>query len=333
MGQINKKILILRFSSLGDVIMANFSVMKIKKKHPDWEITWLVDSYYGSIVKPQPWVDEVIEWNRKKDGNTGFLKVLHDVRRRHFDILIDFHNSDRSSFFSLFSGVPLRYRSRRRFPLTHNRDSFNGLWDPGMTVNACRNYLSPPETSDRIRGIIGKKTGSRSLSLAIGASYEKKRWPVSCWTKFCAIAAEAGFVMYLLGDGEDEINNAKEISSTLGSQRVVNLVGQLSMPELIQVINETDATVSGDTGPVHIARALGKPLVAMFGPSAVSNRNYVESLGNVFYCSCPKQGCLDFSCSKPCMETIPPDKIVNCIYKIFQRGSSGSAGYVSCLNC
>ena len=325
MDKFKKKVLVLRFSSLGDVVIANFRVMKIKEGHPDWHITWLVDSAYASIVRPQPWVDEVIEWDRKKDGNIGFLKILREVRHRDFDILLDFHNSDRSSFFSLFSGIPLRYRGRKRFPLTHNMDSFSGVWDHGTYINTCGSYLFPPETSDRIREIMKMRPNGPSLSLPIGASYAKKRWPVDNWTEFCTIAAKAGYMMYLLGDGSDEMKNAQEISRAVDSEMLVDLVGQLSMSDLVQVINETDATVSGDTGSLHIARALGKPLAAMFGPSFIADRKYVESLGNIFYCSCPKQGCLDFSCEKPCMETIPPGRIIDCVNRIFSGLQVGEA--------
>ena len=76
MGYENKKVLIVRFSSLGDVIIANYSVKKIKEKNPHWHITWLVDSMYRDIVKSQPWIDDVMTWNRQKEGNRGFVKAI-----------------------------------------------------------------------------------------------------------------------------------------------------------------------------------------------------------------------------------------------------------------
>ena len=105
----NKKVLFLKFSSLGDVIISNYYAKEIKRKHPDWHLTWLVDSLYKDIVKYQPWVDDLMTWDRQKEGNKGFIKTIKDVRSRGFDILIDMHNTDRSSFFSFFSHIPQRF--------------------------------------------------------------------------------------------------------------------------------------------------------------------------------------------------------------------------------
>ena len=98
----NKKVLFLKFSSLGDVIISNYYAKKIKYKHPDWHMVWLVDSMYRDIVKSQPWIDDVMTWNRQKEGNRGFVKAIMEVRSKGFDVLIDMHNTDRSSIFSFF---------------------------------------------------------------------------------------------------------------------------------------------------------------------------------------------------------------------------------------
>ena len=81
----------------------------------------------------------------------------------------------------------------------------------------------------------------------------------------------------------------------------------------MQVIDNSCVTVSGDTGAIHIARALGKKTIAMFGPSSINDVLYVESLKNVFYCDCPDKGCHNFECSKPCMDTISPIAVYDCL--------------------
>ena len=331
MSYFQKKVLFLRFSSLGDVIIANFRAMKVKDKHPDWHVTWLVDSAYADLVRSQPWIDDVIGWNRRRDGNVGFLKVLKEVRRRRFDILLDMHSSDRSSLFSLLSGIPLRYSGRKRFLFTHNCYSFDGVWDKEQRLCSCSRYLYPPQTSERIRGLLKTQMEVPALAIPIGASYVKKRWPVKNWIDFCTIAAKAGYKLYLLGDGSDEIKSSNEISAAVKSDNIINLVGKLSIFELVQVVNEADVTISGDTGTLHIARALGKPVVAMFGPSYIADKPYVESFKNVFYCSCPQQGCLNFGCEKPCMETISPDAVIKNVNNIFLNKNDKAAE--NALNC
>ena len=309
-----KDVLFLRFSSLGDVIIANFAAMKIKEAHPDWRLTWLVDAIYVDIVRSQPWVDEVIAWNRRRDGNSGFMKIIGEVRRSEYAILIDMHGTDRSSFFSLCSGIPIRYCGKHRFPFTHTTHDAANFWDSSQQLAECRKYLCVPTIKKD--WIPQHLRNGKLLACAIGASYSKKRWPVDNWIEFCKLAAEHGYNFCLLGNGADEVAAANIISEAMPSQCFVNLVGKLSLSELIQVIDSTDLTVSGDTGVLHIARALGKPLIAMFGPTSLGDTEYMKSLNNIFLCDCPKQGCEFYACDKPCMETIAPHSVIECIKTI-----------------
>lgn len=110
-----QNVLFLRFSSLGDVIFANYTAMRIKEKNPDFRLTWLVDSFYADIVRTQPWVDDVMVWDRKRTKNRGFLEILRQVRRRRFDILVDMHTSDRTSLFLFFAAYRYGTDVRRDF--------------------------------------------------------------------------------------------------------------------------------------------------------------------------------------------------------------------------
>lgn len=306
MREISKKVLFLRFSSLGDVILSNFYLMKIKQTHPDWHLTWLVDSMYGDMVRSQPWVDDVIVWDRQNEGNMGFVRTIERVRSGRFDVLVDMHNTDRSSFFSLFSNIPIRYTDRYRLPLAHNKHSFEGLFDITTDIAQAKKYLFSPPITERVRKLLPSSEGAPMVVLAIGASYLKKRWPIKNWTQFCRMATGSGHCLLLTGNGQDEEKDADTIIRGVGHPLLINLVGKLSLNELIQVVDSGDITISCDTGTLHMARALGKDTIAMFGPSTLKDTSYFESLKNVFYCNCPDRGCHDFKCEKPCMETISP---------------------------
>ncbi|MGE4445455.1 MAG: glycosyltransferase family 9 protein [Synergistaceae bacterium] len=321
MGNEKKKVLLIRFSSLGDVVLANFFAKKIKQKNPLWHLTWLVDSVYRDIVIPQPWVDDVIVWNRKKDGNLGFIKIIKFIRSQNFDILIDMHNTDRSSLLSLLSGVPLRYADRFRLPFAHNIHSFKTIADESEKISECSAYLHPTGSHKIIDRYFNNSKAKKRLTLAIGASYENKRWPINRWIEFVKLALDANFILYLVGDGEDEIRGAKEVTNAVKSEELVDLVGRLSLSELVQVVNETDATISGDTGILHIARALGKHIIGLFGPNVLS-ADYMQSLSKALYCSCPELGCKNWRCSKPCLDTIPAEAVLESVMEIVERGDS-----------
>ncbi|MGD9639817.1 MAG: glycosyltransferase family 9 protein [Synergistaceae bacterium] len=318
MGYENKKVLIVRFSSLGDVIIANYSVKKIKEKNPHWHITWLVDSMYLDIVKSQPWVDDVIGWDRRNERNRGFINTLKDVRSRGFDVLIDMHNTDRSSFFSFFSNIPERYVERYRLPFAHNIHSFDKIINLKEKLTDCSSYLHVSEKHSAISDYFRDGKNNKRLTLAIGASYKNKRWPVHRWIEFCKSAIEVGFVLYLVGDGRDEITEAAEIVSSVNSENLVDLVGKMSLIELIQTVNKTDATISGDTGVLHIARALGKNIIGLFGPNVLPD-DYMSSLTKTFFSNCPDLGCRNWKCSKPCLETIEVPAVLNSVKMIMER--------------
>lgn len=301
-----KKLLFLRFSSLGDVALANFTAMKIKEAHPDWHLVWLVDSNYAEIVRAQPWVDEVMEWNRDRDGNAGFVRVLREARERKFDILVDMHNVDRSSIFSLFCGIPVRYADGKRLPFAHNRHSFDGLCDMNERLENCRRYLYAPNEAEvpvTFKNCIEK---GPAIAFAIGASKVKKQWPAERWIELCGLVSGAGMRGVLLGHGKYERRKSEEIEAACPD--VLNLTGRLSLTELVSVIDGCAAAVSGDTGTLHIARALGKPSVALFGPTLI-DRDYMGSLGCVLYADCPELDCKNWECGKDCLETIGAEDV------------------------
>lgn len=318
MADKRKEVLFLRFSSLGDIIFANYTAMRVKEKHPDFRLTWLVDSLYAGIVRAQPWVDAVIEWDRKNTGNRGYLELLRKVRRMGFDILVDMHGSDRSSLFSLLSGIKERYCPIHRFPFTHTNFDFSDLMDTSCEMSEYRSYLCAPRgVSDGWRV---PDDGRKKLGLAIGASAPVKRWPIRRWIEFCRLASEAGYGTYLMGSGEDEARAAREICEGAKSPLVTDMVGRTSIEGSIALVSEMDAVISGDTGLMHIARALGKPVAGLFGPNFPgAGTMYMESLGSCFFCGCPEKGCEKLECSRLCLEDIGASEVFAAAKRLTQR--------------
>ena len=306
-----KKMLFLKFSSLGDVILSNYTAMKLKEAYPDYSLTWVTDSMYEEIVASQPWVDNVISWNRKKDGNRGFFDIIKRIRREKYDLLVDMHTTDRSSIMSLFSGIRKRvspYSGKYPFCLTGTLDQRFSCFSEGLF--GCRKYLYSLNKF-AVKDICDKnKHKGKIIALPIGASYEKKRWPVESWTEFCRLCKEKDYVLILLGNGRDEVEASDEITANAGYDGIINLVGKLTMNELIDTVDFADATISGDTGTLHIARALGRPVIGLFGPTLLKP-GYMESLGATFFTACPDKGCEKWECTKECLSTISPADVCN----------------------
>lgn len=309
----HKKVLFLRFSSLGDIIFANYSAMRIKEKHPEFHLTWMTDSIYAGIVRAQPWVDDVIEWDRKNTGNRGYREILKKVRRMGFDILVDMHGSDRSSLFSLFSGIKTRYSVFHRFPFTHTNFDFSDIMDTSLDIADCHKFLYAP-VADFKAQVLSSSVTPR-VGLAIGASAAIKRWPMQRWSEFCRLAFSSGYALYLIGSGAEEAAMAEDIISASNSENIVNMVGRTSIAESIALAGMMDVMVSGDTGLMHIARALGVKVVGLFGPNfpGVESKRYLNSLGAYFVCKCPQAGCEKLECSRQCLGDIQADYVWNAV--------------------
>lgn len=310
-----QKVLFLRFSSLGDIIIANYSAMRIKEKHPEFNLTWIADSLYTDIVRAQPWVDDVIEWDRKNTGNRGFYEILHKVRHMGFDVLVDMHATDRSSLFSLFSGIKKRYAVHYHFPLAHTDIGLEELLGPSCDISKCPVYLYAPPLNGNIADMLS--SSHKKLGLAIGASSVVKRWPVLRWIEFCRLASDAGYDMFLMGSGPDEVKIAEEIMSSVDSKHIMNFVGRTTVRESIALTAKMNAVVAGDTGLMHIARALGVPVAGLFGPNhPMMGEAYMKSLGVCYFCNCPQKGCQKKECSRQCLEDIDALTVFNGVCRL-----------------
>ena len=277
--------------------------MRIKEKHPEFHLTWMTDSMYADIVRAQPWVDGVIEWDRKNTGNRGYREILKKVRRMGFDMLVDMHATDRSSIFAMFSGIKKRYVIHWHFPLAHTDFGLNDLMDVTLDISQCPLYLYAPPVDSSKYAVFGNK--HKKLGLAIGASTAVKRWPVCRWIEFCDMASNAGYDMFLMGNGHIESEIAEQIVSMVNSKHIVNLVGQTTTTDLITLTSKMDVVIAGDTGLMHIARALGVPVIGLFGPNyPTAGDRYMKSLGACYFCNCVDKGCQKAKCCRQCLEDI-----------------------------
>ena len=290
--------------------------MRIKEKHPEFHLTWMTDSMYAGIVRAQPWVDDVIEWDRKHTGNRGYREILKKVRRMGFDILVDMHGSDRSSLFSLFSGIKKRYSVFHRFPFTHTDFDFSDIMDTSLDIADCPKFLCAPPADLKIPQTSCQ--GKWSIGLAIGASAAVKRWPIERWIEFCRFASNGEYMLYLIGSGPDEAAMAQEITAAVSSPCIINMVGRTSIAETIALAGQMNVMVSGDTGLMHIARALGVPVVGLFGPNfpGVESKRYIDSLGARFVCSCPEAGCEKLECTRQCLEDIGAAEVWKAVVRL-----------------
>ncbi len=312
------KVLFVRFSSLGDVVLTSHIAKMLKELYPSFELTWLTETTYEPLLKELPWIDRIICWDRRKTGNLGFFKLIAKIRREHFDILFNMHCNDRMVLFTLLSGIAEKIGAHKHFQFVYDQDVYEVVGQLGIPLclekQISRSLIRPSGISP-LDPFSVKKTDNYCVALAIGASHIRKRWPVVRWEKLIDALLARGCLIVLLGTGKDEEDMAMTLKEYAPVEQVINLTGKLSLEDLIRVIDDSSLLISGDTGPLHIGRALGIKTIALFGPTSLSLA-YMKSFTKVLYTPCKFMGCLDWKCTKPCMEEISAESVISAVDEI-----------------
>lgn len=277
-----KKVLILRFSSLGDVVQALSAAQNLFDQ--GFEVHFAVRIDLKEVVEACQAVKQVWPLERR-EGFSGLWRMLWQLRREKFTHIYDAHQSLRSSFlyFALRLFRPQACYLRR--PLYRFR---RWLW-----IRFKKNWLPPPyegqkQMLDPLKQwgiktdlpqrlsvmfpawqveIVEQKLkrfgfAGRFIALCPSAAYELKRWPLDYWKELILLLPEQHFVV--LGGAKDGFLQELEM---LDPDRVLNLAGRLSLLESWIVLNQAELIVTNDTGLMHMAEQLAKPTIALMGPA------------------------------------------------------------------
>jgi lipopolysaccharide heptosyltransferase II len=331
------KILILKPSSLGDVIQALPVLRLLKRHHRTAEIFWWIDAALAPLIEGDPDLAGVVRFERKRWGNPchwpEMFRSVRWLREQDFDLVIDLQCLARSGAFAwlargqfLVGLDEVREGARGFYDLAVPRKSFHTHavdWYlavlPPLGVPVHKKFQWLPERPEISAAVKHKWLGENSpfavhnsplILLQPGARWKNKRWPVQHFVELVRTLAEkfpaARFAV--LGDQGDR--PLGEVISLAAPARSLNLCGATSLPEMIEWVRLGDLLVTNDTGPMHVAAALGKPLVALFGPTEPRRTGPYRQLENVLRLDLPCSPCLKSVChfEKPeeCLRALPP---------------------------
>ncbi len=283
-----QRLLIVKTSSIGDVVHA-LPVAQIVKEHlPGVRIGWVVKNRCAELLDGNPYLDHIY---RIADSPT--FSDLRRLRRElraggRYDAAWDMQGLSLSGLITRMSGAS------RRIGLDLNREGNRWfLNEPVVPVKSDRRR----HAIDILRGFLPtlgipseiewprlcylaegvdlpaafQPVGGRrdTVALNVGASSVYKQWPADNWSQLIVRLTDAGLNCALTG-GPHDAALAQLISEASGADRsgnIMNLAGQTSLRQTAAVLNRCAALVTGDTGPMHIAAALSVPIIALFGPT------------------------------------------------------------------
>jgi heptosyltransferase-1 len=294
------KILIVKLSAIGDVIHTLPALTALHRHYPDAQIDWLVEDAAADLVRAHASLSRVLVWRRKEfvrllkagrlpSAGRLFLSLLLQLRGTHYDLIIDFQALLKSSVWIFLA----RGRRKAGFDQGMEHSEHSHLFlnervpavsmemhalDRGLTL---LHALGIPESQVLYDVPIGEEDGqaAKLLLLASGVRLDQPlvainpvaKWPTKLWSakQFSALAGcmlEKGYQVVFTGSKEDRAV-IDEMALPLGSS-VIRLDGRTTLKTLAAVYRIASVVVSTDTGPMHLAAAVGTPVVALFGPTS-----------------------------------------------------------------
>ncbi|HVX88146.1 MAG TPA: glycosyltransferase family 9 protein [Gemmatimonadales bacterium] len=278
------RILLVRFSSMGDILLTSALVRALRARHPDAHIAFLIKAQFAPLVSESPRLTEVLTY---RDGDP-LLPLARELRARKFTHLMDLHGSLRSR--ALHWLVPGRWReySKRRVAreilirlkknvyrdTTPEAERFFDAAD-GLDVRpdgkGLEFYVSDAARAKVDAWLAAKGLAARHFTLlGPGAAHFSKRWPPEYWTELAARLARSGKAIVVTGGrAEREVGDAITAAARAANRDIVaeNSAGEFALQETGALLQRADALAVGDTGVMHMATAVGTPIVTMMGPT------------------------------------------------------------------
>lgn len=355
----DKRILIIKPSSLGDVVHALPLVHAIKRVYPGSYIGWVVQKSFAGILENDPDIDELIPisipstsdpnatWRSYFFSAAALLTTLRRFRSTFrsgpYDISLDLHASFRSGLMCLMNP------DASRVGFSDARE-LNTLFQ-GILVTCCEHevhavdknmsfarYLGIKPLPDDYRLEVGTRSresaatflGSNGVSESDAIVYVNpcgrwttKLWNVRSWARVSRLLAEQEGLRVVLGGAPEDLPYLRKIHELSGSVCLIS-AGRLNLAESAALLEQSSIYVGVDSGPMHIASFVKTPAVALFGPTDPAKVGPYGD-GHVIVrrdkLSC--LGCRKRSCENPrCMDEIDPDEVARVCFRVLQRHSA-----------
>lgn len=267
------KFLLIRFSSIGDIVLTTPVIRCLKKQVPEAEVHFLTKDSFRSVVEHSPYIDKLHVLAH------SWELMIHELNEENYDYIIDLHHNVKTlrvkkalgkksfSFYKLniekyiYTSIKLNI-----LPKVHIVDRYLATLKSFGVKNdgAGLDYFISSKDETKKQDIPASHHAGY-IACVIGAAHGTKRWPVHKWKEF---AKEMDHPMILLG-GKDDAANGNEIAS-VDSIKVYNACGKFSINESADLVKKAKVVITHDTGLMHIAAAFKKPIISLWGNTVPS---------------------------------------------------------------
>jgi len=344
-----KNILLIRLSSIGDVLHCTPVARTLREQFPKAKISWLVGETSQDILHGNPYLDEIIVWQREKwerevrkgsllKGYQNFRLLEKILREGEFDVAIDMHGLLLTGLIAWRSGAQMRIgfaKAKEGSPLfyTHRVQSnsplpivehYLQLLQPLgvvklLTETTMPIYQEHQDFAEQILDAHHIKKDDTIIALNPSTSWVTKCWPADYFVQLTDLLMKRLNVKVIILGAPSDMPLVDKITNN-SSEKVINLAGKTNLKELAAVIQKTNLFIGGDTGPLHIAAAVGTPTISLFGPTnpriyAPAGVDHVAIASKVSCRYCHSRRCKELIC----MEEIDPLDVYQAALQIIKR--------------
>ena len=329
-----ENILVIRLSSIGDILLTTPLIRLLRRRFPNARIDYLVKEQFAALLRTSPYIDELYTLDTRQ-GHSALKRLYRSLLKSGYDLVVDVHNNFRSAYLRRLRGarvVKLRKYKLQRFVLVKFGWNFYSSVRPvhqryidtvaGFGIHDDRlglEFFPDPEAQRRVDDLLKQKgwnAGKATIAIVPGASKETKRWPVERFDKAAQqLGAEFDAQILLLGDTRDA-RLTDILRQSLGNA-AIDFAGKLDIMESACALNRAHLALTNDSGLMHMAAALDKPVVSIFGSTVrelgffpVGRRTVVIENNNLSCRPCTHIG--RASCPKKhfkCMQDIDADEV------------------------
>ena len=329
-----RSILIIKLSSIGDLLLFTPALRALRRKWPSAKITLLTESRCAPVVRNNPDIDRVIEFPRA--GAEKLLpahpfrafrilsRTIRLLRSEWYDMALDFQGLFKSWFFLMSARVSFR-AGKGRFLLVnrkspHKKKRVRHAVESYFELTGLVDVARPP--GEVLRMVYLPGDGSDVLSpvapyivLAPFTLWKSKKWPFPSWIQLGKQLVENGFRVVVSGAPGDAVE-ANRISNAI-SPDTICAAGVIDLNGLGRLLNKAACLVSVDSASMHMASALGIPVIALFGPTDPVRTGPLGEKAVVLQGDCTAAGCRKRRCGNPvCMRSISADSVARTLLSV-----------------
>jgi heptosyltransferase-1 len=323
-----KQILIIKPSAIGDVVHTLPILNLLRRRFPDSRISWLLTPLCAQLLQGHPQLDEIILFERHRYAHgwrdpsaLGELRdLMRTLRDRKFDLVIDLQGLLRSGLLTYQTRAPIRvgFANAREFAwLAYN----HRVKVKSMEQHAIERYLlvakslgcdtGPVEyvfaTDESDRKFAADLVGNldRFALLFPGSNWETKRWPVENFAALVKPLEERFGLKCFVSGSPDEFELCQNVKGA------INLAGKTNLRQLTALIERASLVITNDSGPMHLAAALNKPMVALFGPTNPIRTGPYGSMDSILRIDIPCSPCYSRKCShQSCLRWLQVESVM-----------------------